>query len=224
MSLFYDPFSAVPGFELEARIRSRASECGIDLTDAALNALAHHARAVLRENEQLHLTSITEPVEFVERHLGEAFEGAAMLPPDIEGQVLDVGSGNGYPGFVLGAARPGLSPVLADASVRKAAFLRAVIRDAGFPSATVLEAQIQRATDLDGEGPFRLIMTRALGGWPKILPRLRTCLAEGGDILIWTGDEMEKIARREVWMKLRLEEKRPLPTRDQSWIWRFRVA
>ena len=224
MSLLYDPFSAIPGFELEARIRSRASDCEINLTDAAVNALAQHARAVLRENEQLHLTTITEPEEFLERHLGEAFEGAAMFPPDIEGPFLDVGSGNGYPGLVLGAARPGLLPLLADASVRKAAFLRAVIQDAGFPSATVLEAQIQRASDLDGDGPFRLITTRALSGWPKILPRLRTCLAEGGDILIWTGDEMEKIARREVWMKLRLEEKRPLPTRDQSWIWRFRAA
>ena len=224
MSLFFDPFSAVSGFELEARIRSRASDCGIDLTDAAVNALAQHARAVLRENEQLHLTTITEPEEFVERHLGEAFEGAAMLPPDIEGQFLDVGSGNGYPGFVLGVARAGLSPLLADASVRKTAFLRAVISDAGFPSAAVLEAQIQRAGDLDGEGPFRLITTRALGGWPKILPRLRSCLAEGGDILVWAGDEVEKIARREVWKKLRLEEKRPLPTRERSWIWRFRVA
>ncbi len=97
-----------------------------------------------------------------------------------------------------------------------------MIHDADFPSAAVLEAQIQRATDLGGDGPFRLITTRALGGWPKILPRLRTCLAEGGDILVWTGDDMEKIARREVWKKLRLEEKRPLPNRERSWIWRFR--
>ena len=74
MSLLYDPFYAIPGFELEARIRSRASDSEIDLTDAAVNALAQHARAVLRENEQLHLTTITEPEEFVERHLGEAFE------------------------------------------------------------------------------------------------------------------------------------------------------
>ena len=108
MSLLFDPFLDAPGFELKARIRARASDCGIDLTDAAVEALADHARAVLRENEQLHLTTITEPEEFVERHLGESFEGAAMLPPDIEGQFLDVGSGNGYPGLVLGAARPGL--------------------------------------------------------------------------------------------------------------------
>ncbi len=224
MSYLYDPFSAVPGFDLGARIRSRASDCGIALTDAAVSALAEHARAVLRENEQLHLTTITEPEEFLERHLGEAFEGAAMLPQDIEGLLLDLGSGNGYPGLVLGAARPGLLPVLAEASVRKSAFLRAVIRDAGFPSAVVLEAQIQRAADLEGDGPFRLITTRALSGWPKILPRLRSCLVERGDFLVWTGDEMETISRREVWKKLRLEQKYPLPTREQSWIWRFRCA
>ena len=224
MSLLHDPFAAAPGFDLETRIRSRASESTIELTDAAVSSLAQHARAVLRENEQLHLTTITEPEEFLERHLGEAFEGAAMLPPEIEGQLLDVGSGNGYPGLVLGVARPGLLPVLGDASVRKADFLRAVIRDAGFPTAAVLEAQIQRASDLDGDGPFRLITTRALGGWPKIFPRLRTCLAEGGDMLVWAGEEMEKIAKREVWKKLRLEEQRPLPNREQSWIWRFRAV
>lgn len=147
-----------------------------------------------------------------------------MFPADVEGSFVDVGSGNGYPGLVLGAARPGLSAVLADASVRKTAFLRAVIEDAGFKNASVLESQIQRAADLDGDGPFRLITARALGGWPKILPRLRTCLAEGGDILVWAGDEVETIIKREVWKKLRLEEKHPLPAREKSWIWRFRAA
>jgi len=224
MSFLYDPFGAVPDFELDERIRSRAGDCGIDLSDETVKALAHHARAVLRENEQLHLTTITEPEEFLERHLGEAFEGAAMFPADVEGSFVDVGSGNGYPGLVLGAARPGLSAVLADASVRKTAFLRAVIEDAGFKSASVLESQIQRAADLEGDGPFRLITARALGGWPKILPRLRTCLAEGGDILVWAGDEVETIIKREVWKKLRLEEKHPLPAREKSWIWRFRAA
>ena len=52
MSYFYDPFSVVPGFDLEARTRSRASDCGIELSDEAVAALAHHARAVLRESQQ----------------------------------------------------------------------------------------------------------------------------------------------------------------------------
>jgi len=224
MSFFYDPFSVVPGFDLEARIRSRASGCGIELDDAAVGALAQHARAVLRENQQLHLTSIEEPEEFFERHLGEAFEGAAMLPGNAAGLYLDIGSGNGYPGLPLAVARPGLKLVMVEASVRKSEFLRAVVRDAPFPSASVTEAQVQRANDIEGLDRARLITSRAMGGWHKILPRLRTCLEEQGDILIWAGDEVEKISRRQVWRRFKLEEKRLLPERERSWIWRFRLA
>jgi 16S rRNA (guanine527-N7)-methyltransferase len=222
MSFLFDPFSVVPGFELESRIRSRAAGCGLKLDDRSVAALAHHARAVLRENEQLHLTSIAEPEEFFERHIGEAFEGAAMLAPDAVGIYLDIGSGNGYPGLPLAVARPSLRLVLVEASVRKAEFLRSVVRDAPFPSASVLETQVQRASDIESVDPARLITSRAMGGWPKILPRLRTRLAAGGDILVWAGNEVEKISRREVWRKFNLEEKRLLPEREQSWVWRFR--
>jgi 16S rRNA (guanine527-N7)-methyltransferase len=224
VTYFYDPFSVVPGFDLEARIRARASACGVEVPDAAVPGLAHHARAVLRESKQLHLTSINDPEEFFERHIGEAFEGAAMLSPDAAGLYLDIGSGNGYPGIPLAAARPGLRLLMAEASVRKAEFLRAVVRDAPFPAAAVLELQVQRASDLEGVDPARLITSRAMGGWPKILPRLRNCLVPDGEILAWAGNEAETIARREVWKKFRLEDRRALPDREQSWIWRFRPA
>jgi 16S rRNA (guanine527-N7)-methyltransferase len=224
VSHFYDPFSTIPGFDLEARIRARAGECGIELADEAVQALGHHARAVLRENQQLHLTSISEPVEFFERHIGEAFEGAAMVDAGATGTYLDIGSGNGYPGIPLAAARPGLSLLMVEASVRKADFLRSVVRDAPLPSASVMETQVQRASDLEGIDPARLITSRAMGGWPKILPRLRTCLEADGDVLVWAGDEAEKISKREVWKKFKVEERRPLPERERSWIWRFRLA
>jgi 16S rRNA (guanine527-N7)-methyltransferase len=224
VTYFYDPFSVVPDFDLETRIRSRASDCGIELADEAVAALAHHARAVLRENQQLHLTSIHEPLEFFERHLGEAFEGAAMLPADVEGLYLDIGSGNGYPGIPLAAARLGLRLSMIEASVRKAEFLRAVVRDAPLPTVSVLETQVQRASDLEGIDPARVITSRAMGGWPKILPRLRTCLDPDGDMLVWAGDEAEKISRREVWKTFTVADKRALPDRERSWIWRFRSA
>lgn len=224
MTHFYDPFSVVPGFDVEARIRERAGECGIRLTDEATTSLATHARAVLRENQQIHLTSISEPTEFFERHIGEAFEGAAMLPEDATGAFIDIGSGNGYPGLPIAASRPGLSLLMAESSVRKAEFLRSVIRDAPFPTTAIVETQVQRATDLEVAEPVRLITSRAMGGWPKILPRLRTWLGDESDLLVWAGDDVDRIAQRKVWRRFRLEEKRPLPGRDASWICRFRVA
>ena len=111
------------GFALEEAIRNEAASRQIAIDDESVDALVRHARAVLAANPRLHLTSITDPGEFVSRHIGEAFEGAARLAPDIAGAMLDLGSGNGYPGLPLALARPGLRAILAEAKGRKAAFL-----------------------------------------------------------------------------------------------------
>ena len=54
---------AGPGAE---EILSRAERCGLALEPSAAEALAQHARTVLRENEELRLTTITEPAEYLE--------------------------------------------------------------------------------------------------------------------------------------------------------------
>jgi len=209
---------------MQEAIATRAAACGIELPAGMITALADHARLVLASNARLHLTAITEPRAFIERHLGEAFEGAAMLGPDIAGDLLDLGSGNGYPALPLAAARPGLEPLLTEASKGKAAFLSAVLQECGF-SGRLLARQVQRPGDLEeGQGPFRLIVTRALGGWERILPRFASSLQDGGEMLLWAGSDVAAVARRAVWRRLRLKERKALPGRERSWIWRFGQA
>jgi 16S rRNA (guanine527-N7)-methyltransferase len=211
-------------FDWEERIRSRASACGIALAAPTVSALALHARWVLRANVELKLTTVIDPGEFLERHLGESFEGAALLDPGTSGPALDIGSGNGYPGLPIAAARPGLALTLAESSVRKAQFLRQILRETDALAAEVLERQVQRAADLEGFGPARVITSRAMGGWPKILPRLASLLAPDGEILVWAGEQAEAVAKRVAWRRFTLAARKPLPGRDQSWIWVFRRA
>jgi hypothetical protein len=47
---------------------------------------------------------------FLERHIGESFEGAALLPATCSGPLVDLGSGNGYPGIPVAVACRGLVP------------------------------------------------------------------------------------------------------------------
>lgn len=204
-------------------IRERAKKCGFQIPDETLAALALHARRVNERAAELHLTSIRDPREFVERHLGESFEGAALLDEKVTGALLDLGSGNGYPGLAVAAARPGLRAVLSEASTRKAKFLRSLVSEA-FPAGSVLERHVQRAADVEDVAPFRLIVTRAAGGWERILPRLAPALDSGGSLLVWAGPQMESVARRAAWARYRLAERRALPGRDRSWVWRFEVA
>ncbi len=204
-------------------IMARALEVGITLSTSAARALASHAEAVLASNERLHLTAITEPGAFFERHLGEAFEGAALLPPKVRGVLLDLGSGNGYPGIPLAIARPGLVPVLAEASSRKAAFLRDALAAAGLDRGRVLEARVARAADLDNLPAITVLATRAMGGWERIVPKLASRFAAGTLVLVWAGRDAEAIMRRTSWARLKLESTRSLPGRERSFVYRLGV-
>ena len=204
-------------------IAARALEAGITLSTTAARALASHAEAVLAGNERLHLTAITEPGAFFERHLGEAFEGAALLPATVRGVLLDLGSGNGYPGIPLAIARPGLVPVLAEASPRKAAFLREALAAAGLDRGRVLEARVARAVDIDDLPSVTVLATRAMGGWERIVPKLASKLAPGTFVLVWAGRDAEAIMRRTSWNRLKMEKMRSLPGREHSSVYRLAV-
>ena len=208
---------------LAVQIVGRAKTCDVDLDlDRAL-LLARHMRRVISAESSLHLTSIRTADEFLERHIGESLEGAAMLDRATDGWLLDLGSGNGYPGLPVVACCGALRPMLAEVSVRKAEFLRSVI-DELFPGGRVIDRQIQRAEDLADEPAVSVIVTRAMGNWERVLPRLATRISPGGSVLVWAGEQMEAVAGRKAWQRYRLIGRRALPGRERSWVWHFGVA
>lgn len=211
--------SVFEGFDLETAIAERAHRAGVELGDAAVRGLATHARRVLEHNAVLHLTSVVEPAEFLERHLGESLEGASLLDSGVTGTLVDLGSGNGYPGVVVATARRGLDAALVEASWRKAAFLRGLGEIGGLASLRVIDRQVQRGEDLAEVAPVSVVTARAVGGWERLLPKLARSLADGGRVLLWAGETVETVARRAAWQRLRLLCRHPLPGRQRSWVW-----
>ena len=202
---------------VEEWIAQRARRCAFEPTPEITRFLARHALRVLEGAEDLHLTSIRDPDAFLERHIGESLEGAALIPRGTSGAAIDLGSGNGYPGIPVAAMHPGLRMHLAESSAKKATFLESVVRDEATPIVVVSRA-IQRASDVADLPVLGVITTRAMGGWERIVPRLLPRLAAGGRVVLWAGDAATDVARRVAWRKLELIERRVLPGRDRSWI------
>jgi 16S rRNA (guanine527-N7)-methyltransferase len=208
---------------LVQKIVERSNACDLDLDADRALLLARHMHRVMNAEASLHLTSITTVDEFLERHIGESLEGAAMLDRDTNGWLLDLGSGNGYPGLPVAIACGDLQPLLAEVSVRKAEFLRSITEEL-CPSGRVIDRQIQRAEDLAEEPNVSVIVTRAMGNWERVLPRLSSHLSPGGNILVWAGEQMETVAGRKAWQRYRLAGRRALPGRERSWVWHFRTV
>jgi len=228
-----DPFA---GVDLEGGILARASRVGLTLTGAAVVAIAGHARAVLETNRELNLTGIDEPDALLDRHVGESLEGAALLgsapssapavasgdaaPSVPRATLVDLGSGNGYPGLPVAAAL-GLAPVLVESTGKKAVFLRGVV-ERWYRDGTVVGRHVDRAADLAEVAAPVVLTTRAMGGWDKVLPRVAPALAPGGSILLWAGPEVETVARRSAWRALDVVGRRVIAGRERSWIWWIR--
>ena len=205
-------------FPWDDAVAARARAIGLVLPVDAVRALCAHARRVLRENDALHLTAIDDPETFVARHIGESLEGAARLPMDVTGTLVDLGSGNGFPGIPMAIARPGLALHLVEASEKKALFLRTTLQETGLPGVVVVR-HVTRATEIPEVDGIDILVTRAMGDWERVVPRLAMKLTDRGKILLWAGHEADRVIERAAWRRLRLEERRPLLGRERSFIY-----
>jgi 16S rRNA (guanine527-N7)-methyltransferase len=115
-------------------------------------ALEAHYELLCRWNRVLNLTRIDRLEEALERHYGESLFLASRVPP---GRIVDIGSGAGFPGFVVAVARPDCLLTLVESHQRKAVFLREASRKV--PNVRVLA---QRAEDVSEA--FDCLISRAV--------------------------------------------------------------
>lgn len=104
------------------------------LTAAQIAALEAHYTLMMRWNPRINLTAITNPEEVVTRHYGESLAIAAAIPQG-SWQIVDAGSGAGFPGVPIAVVRPECTVTMLDIDIRKDVFIRETT--IGVPNARV---------------------------------------------------------------------------------------
>ena len=126
--------------------------------------------------------------EICARHYGEALAGLELLEEAPAGSSLvDVGSGAGFPGFVLAAARPDLTVTLIEARERKWAFLSHASRKAGLPC-SCLNARVAEPLPKELPEKIHVITIRALRLPRPVLAALGRRLGPSAKLLAWQSD------------------------------------
>ena len=156
------------------------------LAPSAIRALFAHYRELQRWNQSLSLIGPGTVGEVLERHYGESLAAIPLLEPP--GRLLDVGSGGGFPGFVLAAACPEIDVFLVEARQRKWAFLRAAARRAGLPL-HCLHARIELPLPRELPDSVKFITLRAIRLETRYHSALAQCLEEDGRMLVWCGKQ-----------------------------------
>jgi len=82
-------------------IEREAREFDIELSERQAAALALHAEMVLDTTQHMNLTAVVEPREFLVRHVIDSLISATDVAAAPPGQLVDIGSGGGYPAIPL---------------------------------------------------------------------------------------------------------------------------
>ena len=162
------------------------------LPDAVVRVLWAHYEELSKWARGMSLIGPGTEREAVERHYGESLAALRWIDPDRPGRLLDVGTGAGFPGFVLAAARPDLEVWLAESRQRKWAFLRAAAARAALP-VRCLDARV--CAPLPPEIPEELdfVTLRAVKLPLAVLEALLARLVPAGSLLWWRGGEAAEL-------------------------------
>ena len=173
-----------------------AAAIGIRLGTDQLDLFERYAAAMLRANERLNLTRVTDPEEVQTRHFLDSLTCALPVLEDLkEGpdwRCLDVGAGAGLPGIPLAIAFPSLRVTLLEATGKNARFLEDVVAELGLTGIGVVAARAEEAArDPAHRDGYELVVARALAPLPVALEWCLPFAATGGRCILPRGSDLE---------------------------------
>lgn len=157
-----------------------------DLSDKQLELFGRLEPLYVELNAKVNLISRRDLENLYERHVLHSL-GIAKVREFVKGQqVLDVGTGGGFPGIPLAILFPDTRFHLIDGTGKKIAAVKEVIRELGLPNA---RAERIRSEDLDGA--YDHIVSRAVTDLPRFEALTSHLLKPGGTTLYLKGGDLE---------------------------------
>jgi 16S rRNA (guanine527-N7)-methyltransferase len=150
------------------------------LDERAAERLARYVGLLLAWNRRIRLTGARSAEAVVDEHVADALPLLTHLPAS-PCDLVDVGSGAGFPGLVLGILRPGLRCVLLEPVSKKQAFLATAVRELSLEGVHSLRERLEEHVRTAAR--YDVAVSRAV--WPAAewLERGRPLVRPGGVVL-----------------------------------------
>ncbi len=162
---------------------------GIELPEDRQNALCDFGRGVVKQNEVMNLTAITEPTQVAKLHLLDSL--SLLTLADLRGKrLIDVGCGAGFPGVPVKIACPEVKLTLLDSLAKRMNWLESYLPQLGieaeFVTARAEEAIANRREQYD------FATSRAVARLNILLELTAPYVKVGGAVLAMKGTAAEE--------------------------------
>ena len=159
-------------------------ELDLALTDGQIDTLCAFGAAVIKQNEVMNLTAITEPVLVAKLHLLDSL--TVLTAEDLRNKTLiDVGCGAGFPGVPIAIAGENTRVTLLDSLGKRVKWLEEILPTLGIEAACVT-ARAEEAAPKYRE-QFDYATSRAVARLNILLELTAPFVKVGGAVLAMKG-------------------------------------
>ena len=164
----------------------QAKKRGIVINEDMFN---DYMSLLLEWNEKMNLTSITEPEEIIEKHFYDCL--LPVFSNLIEGKVIDVGSGAGFPGLVFAIAKPEAHITLLEPRNKRCIFLNEVIQKLGLTNVEVINERAEDYGKIHRE-IFDVATARAVAPLNILAELCIPFVKQGGNFIAMKGTQWKE--------------------------------
>ena len=187
-------------------------DLGLDLSEEIRNQLCAFGRAMVKQNEVMNLTGITEDEAVAKMHLLDSL--TVLSTADLSGKsLIDVGCGAGFPGVPLAIAAPTAKITLLDSLGKRMKWLEEVLPTLGV-SAECVTARAEEAVVTRRES-YDFATSRAVARLNILLELTAPYVKVGGAVLAMKGmaakEELAECGNAIKKLGLKLEEVKEFP-------------
>ena len=159
-------------------------ELKLALSEEQVDTLCAFGAAVVRQNQVMNLTAITEPVQVAKLHLLDSLSVLSAL--DLRGKkLIDVGCGAGFPGVPLAIACPEAQVTLLDSLGKRITWLKEILPQLGI-QAECVTARAEEAVASCRES-YDIATSRAVARLNILLELLAPYVKVGGAVVALKG-------------------------------------
>ena len=194
-------------------LKAGLPQLGLELSDEICNQLCDFGRAMVKQNEVMNLTGITEDGPVAKLHLLDSLTVLACA--DLKGKrMIDVGCGAGFPGVPLSIACPDAKVTLLDSLAKRMNWLETVLPQLGVKNAECITARAEEAVVTRRES-YDYATSRAVARLNILLELTAPYVKVGGAVLAMKGaaarEELEEAKSAISKLGLKLEAVREFP-------------